>query len=158
MHSVLWEQLTSRQQALLDAAAAAMERAYAPYSGFSVGAALLSHDGQMISAANVENAAYGSTICAERMALGRANAEGKRLFSSIAVIARGRDFATSEVTTPCGACRQMLFEFSQLAGVNLEVIMANTKKDKIILSRISELLPMGFGPRDLGIDVADHRK
>lgn len=157
MRSLAWEDLNQRRKDLLDAAAAAMHRAYSPYSGFCVGAALLCEDGQTVCAANLENVAYGSTICAERLALGRANAEGRRRLLAVAVIARGRDFETSQVTAPCGACRQMLFEAAQVAEVDLEVIMSTTRKDRIVLSRISELLPLGFGPRDLGIDLTRYR-
>ncbi len=153
MRRVQWKELTPLQQELLESAESAMEQAYNPYSGFSVGAALRCHDGTIVTASNVENAAYGSTICAERMALGRANAEGRRRFSSVAIIARGRDFATTRVTAPCGACRQMLFEAAQLSDIDLEVILSTTDRDQILLSTISELLPLGFGPKELGIDL-----
>ena len=105
----------------------------------------------------VENAAYGSTICAERAAILAANAQGYRAFDSLAIIARGADFEASDVTAPCGSCRQNLYEVSQIAGRDLEVVLSTTKKDKIILTSIKELLPLGFGPRDLGIDVSRFR-
>ncbi len=151
-----YERLNTGQKELLDEAARVMETAYNPYTGFFVGAALRSADGRIISGSNVENAAHGS-ICAERSAIVRANAQGQRHFTAIAVIARGIDFDTAKVTGPCGACRQMLYEFTQLAGENMEAILSTTKKDKIILTNIEELVPLGFGPRDLGIDLDRYR-
>ncbi len=153
MKKLEYASLRPDQQKLLDAAEKAMEMAYNPYSHFYVGAALLSQDGEIISASNVENAAYGSTICAERMALGRANAEGGRMFDSIAIIARGEDFDTKEVTAPCGSCRQMLYEASQVSEKDIEIILSTTKKDEILLTTIEELLPLAFGPKVIGIDV-----
>lgn len=157
MKEVSLDDLTDTQRELLDSAERAMENAYNPYSKFYVGAALLTFDGQVISGANVENVAYGSTICAERMALGRANAKGRRKFKAIAIIARGGDFETERVTGPCGSCRQMLFEFSRIAGRDISVIMSNTRKDRIVIGSISELLPMAFGPKELGVDLEEYR-
>ena len=146
MREIGFADLTASQAGLLESAAAAMETAYAPYSGFLVGAALLATDGEVVNGSNVENAAYGSTICAERAALVRANAMGIRSFESVAVIARGRDRPTSEATAPCGACRQMLFEAVRNAGRDIEVILASTDKEHIVITSVEELLPMGFGP------------
>ena len=98
---------TDRQ--LLAAARRAATLAYAPYSKFKVGAALLCADGSVITGCNVENASYGLTICAERVAIGRAVAEGKRKFVAIAVVALGKK---GKEVRPCGACRQVLIEFS----------------------------------------------
>ncbi len=148
--------LEPNYQYLLQEADEAMDMAYAPYSGFTVGAALLAEDGQVITGSNVESASYGGTICAERSALLRANALAMRKFKAIAVIAKGKNADTVEVTSPCGICRQLLFEFSQISGIDMDVIMSNTKMDKIIVAKISELLPMGFGPKDLGIDVTKY--
>ena len=98
------------QVKLLDAAEEAMEKAYNPYSHFYVGAALLTADGKIITGANYENASYGNTICAERAALLKANAEGYRRFKAIAIIAKGENFDVDKPTAPCGACRQSIFE------------------------------------------------
>jgi len=157
MQEIKYEELDLIQQNLLDEAAAVMETAYNPYSHFYVGAALLSLDGQIITGSNVENAAYGSTICAERAAILRANAMGIRTFDKVAIIGRGENFDTTEVTAPCGSCRQMLFESSQVSERNLELIMATTRKDKIILATMEEILPLAFGPKDLGIDVRKYQ-
>ena len=148
-----YDSLTEIQQKLLQEARKVMETAYNPYSHFYVGSALLSREGKIITGSNVENAAYGSVICAERSALVRANAMGTRIFEKVAVIGRGEGFDTSEVTGPCGSCRQMLYEAAQISEFNLEIIMSTTKMDKIVIATIEELLPLAFGPKDLGIDI-----
>ncbi len=152
MKQVAFDSLNKGQRDLLAAASKAMEHAYNPYSRFSVGAALWSQDGAIFTGANMENAAYSPTICAERAALASANAKGHRTFRSIAVIARGEDFDTNEVTAPCGICRQMLFEASQVSGCELEIILSTTRMDKIVMTSIGELLPLAFGPKDLEIE------
>ena len=153
MKPTTYEALSEIQKKMLDEAEKAMGNSYNPYSGFSVGAALLTDDGGIITGTNVENAAYGNCICAERTALVRAVATGYKQYLAIAVIAKGKGFDVQEVAAPCGSCRQMLFEASQITGHNLEVIMATTKKDKILISSISELLPLAFGPKNLGIET-----
>lgn len=115
-------------------------RSYVPYSHFPVGAALLCDDGTVFTGCNVENAAYGSTICAERTALVKAVSEGHTDdFSVIAIAGQGEDFCW-----PCGACRQMLYEFAP----NLKVLAARKDGDFRCAS-LSELLPNGFGPHSL---------
>lgn len=153
MKNVQYEELSDLQQRALDEALLVLENSYSPYSRFSVGACLISSDEQLISGTNVENAAYGSTICAERAAVLRANAMGIRNLQSIAIIARGEDFDVTEPVGPCGSCRQVLYEVSQVAGTDLEVILSSTKKDKIIVTTIEELLPLAFGPKDIGVDI-----
>src|SRR5437868_15458474 len=107
--------------ALLDAARAARLHALAPFSDFKVGAALETVDGHIITGCNVENATYGLTICAERVAMFKAISEGHRAFTRIAVVAD-----TEASTPPCGACRQILWEF----GGNLEIILANLQRSE----------------------------
>jgi len=157
MKEVKYESLEGIQRELLFEAEKAMETPYNPYSHFYVGAALLSQNGQIITGSNVENAAYGSTICAERAAILRANAMRIRTFDKLAIIARGEGFDTKQVTAPCGSCRQMLFESSQISEKNLEIIMSTTKRDKIIVATIEELLPLAFGPKDLGINIKKYQ-
>jgi len=157
MLNINYNDLPSFQKELLLAAEKVMKNAYNPYSNFFVGAALLSTDGTIIQGANVENAAYGSSICAERSAILAANAKGYRTFNNLAIIAKGVNFDTTEVTAPCGSCRQMLYESSQIAGNDLEIILSTTKKDKILITSINELLPLAFGPLDIGIDVEKYR-
>jgi len=116
------------------------EYAYVPYSGFPVGAALLCADGTVFTGCNVENAAYGSTICAERTALVKAVSEGHRDdWVAIAIAGKGEDYCW-----PCGSCRQMLYEFAP----DLRVIVARGDGD-IRVHALSELLPCGFGPKSL---------
>ncbi|MCK4805571.1 MAG: cytidine deaminase [Candidatus Pacebacteria bacterium] len=158
METITYEKLTKIQKELLDEAEKVMENSYNPYSHFFVGAALLTKNDKIITGTNVENAAYGSTICAERAAILRANAMGYNVYKAIAIIARGQDFDTKEVSGPCGSCRQMLYESSQVSERNLEVIISTTKKNKIIISSIEELLPFAFGPKDLRIDVKKYQK
>ncbi len=102
---------------LLAAARRAARNAYAPYSKFKVGAALLCKDGSVVTGCNVENASYGLTMCAERVAIGRAVAEGKRAFVAIAVVALGKN---GKNVRPCGACRQVMVEFSSAMRVVCE--------------------------------------
>lgn len=153
MENVRKEELSSIEREALNEAALVMELAYNPYSKFYVGACLITTDDKLITGANVENAAYGSVICAERSALTRANAMGMRHIKAIAIIARGEDFDTTEVTGPCGACRQMLYETSQISDCDIKIILATSDQSKITVTTINELLPLAFGPVDLGIDV-----
>ena len=124
---------------LLAAAKTAFDRAYAPYSKFQVGAALLGVDGKIYAGCNVENASYGLSRCAEQTAIQKMVSEGTRGFSKAVVYT-----LASPPSSPCGACRQILFEF----GENAEVVMVNDKFETRVFS-VSELLPAGFGPRDL---------
>ena len=130
-------------RSLVAAARAARARAYAPYSGYRVGAALRTEGGEVISAANVENASYGLTICAERAAVAAAVAAGHRRFEAVAVAADGPEPASA-----CGACRQVLHEFP--AGPRLRVVLAGESGDAFVVTTLDELLPGGFGPERLG--------
>lgn len=123
---------------LVGKAVEARREAYAPYSGFAVGAAILTEDGRIFTGCNVENASYGLTICAERVALFTAVAAGARRFRALAV-ACGK-----EPCSPCGACRQVLYEFAP----DLLVIMADGDGQAWRTARLAELLPQGFGPHD----------
>jgi len=158
MNNTVYNALDNERKELLDAAEKVMRNAYNPYSRFYVGAAIRCEDGEIITGANVENCAYGSTICAERMALGRANAKGKRYFKAIAIIGSGGAGNGERVVGPCGCCRQMIFEFSQISGEDIQVIMADSKKQNVTLSTIEELLPLSFGPSALGIDITSYQK
>lgn len=127
-------------QKLIAAAAAVTEHAYAPYSHYKVGAALLAANGQIYTGCNVENASYPATICAERTALVKAVSEGVRQFDSIAVITRNGGF-------PCGICRQMLFEFAP----ELRVVVADMAGTIYHDLPLSQLLAFGFGPSKLDV-------
>jgi len=119
---------------LIEEAKKARDLAYAPYSKFKVGAALLTKDGKVYKGANVENSSYGLSMCAERVALFCAVSSGEKNFSKIAIVAD-----SEQPITPCGACRQTLLEFNG----NLEIICATTK-GKIKKYRLKELLPKPF--------------
>jgi cytidine deaminase len=121
------------QTRLLNAARAAARNAYAPFSKFRVGAAVLAGSGRVYAGANVENSSYGLTICAERSAVSAAVGAGERRIKAALVYA-----ATKELTPPCGACRQVLFEF----GPEMEVVVTNGRRFET--HRLSALLPLGF--------------
>lgn len=125
------------RDALVNAARAARENAVARFSGFKVGAALQTPDGTIITGCNVENATYGLTVCAERVAMFKALSEGHREFVAVAVVAD-----TQDPTPPCGACRQILWEF---AG-DIEVFLANLTDHKGTF-RMKDLLPLPFDAR-----------
>ena len=122
---------------LIDAARRARRHAHARFSGFKVGAALEAQDGTIITGCNIENATYGLTLCAERVAMFKAISEGHREFTRIAIVAD-----TPTPTPPCGACRQILWEF----GGDLEVILANLQAEHST-HRLKTLLPLPFDAR-----------
>ncbi|MDC0935343.1 cytidine deaminase [Pirellulales bacterium] len=123
-----------RQRQLIDAALAAQQNAYAPYSNFSVGAAVLTATGEVFTGCNVENASYGLTICAERVAASSAIAAGHRELSAVAIAIRGSG-------SPCGACRQFLAEF----GPAMDVILIDaTQPESSETISLAELLPRQF--------------
>jgi cytidine deaminase len=124
----------SANEALIAAARAARENAHAPYSNFRVGAALRAKSGRVFGGCNVENSTYGLTVCAERVAIWKALSEGERGFDAIAVVTD-----TDTVTPPCGACRQLIWEFCG----DVDVIMANLK-GRVEVRRISALFPSPF--------------
>ena len=155
MKTVQIDDLTSNQLVVVDGAVKVLETAYNPYSGYFVGACVMARDGSTFAASNVENAAYGSTICAERMAIGKANSHGVRDLISLAVSARSDDFDKGEITAgPCGSCRQVIYEISQVSGCDIEIILATADKSTIAVTTIEELLPYAFGPKQLQIDIA----
>ena len=123
--------------ALVENARRAREHAVADYSRFKVGAALQTADGTIVTGCNVENATYGLTVCAERVAMFKALSEGHRSFTRVAVVAD-----TADPTPPCGACRQILWEF----GGDLEVVLANLTEIKGH-HRLKDLLPLPFDAR-----------
>jgi cytidine deaminase len=132
--------LTNEQrQELVQQARQARLRAYAPYSHYQVGAALLTRNGMIFSGANVENAAYPTCMCAERVAIYKAVSEGQREFLAIAVV-------TSNGGSPCGSCRQVMAEFGQ----ETLVLIADVTGNLIQEITVAGLLPGAFGPADIG--------
>ncbi len=141
--------------ALIRAAKAAAAHAHAPYSHFGVGAALLLDDGSVVTGCNFENASYGLTLCAETVALATLNAQGKlRQVREIAIIGgalKDGAISGSAPVRPCGRCRQVLTEAAQLAQSDLIVHCASADLSAIEKHRLSDLLPLPFGPADLGL-------
>jgi cytidine deaminase len=118
---------------LFERALGAMENAYAPFSNFKVGAALLTDEGEIYTGVNIENSSFGATICAERTAFVKAISEGCRNFTAIAICADG------EEAIPCGICRQFMYEFAPQIRV-----ITGVDKDNLVARRLDELLPIGF--------------
>lgn len=127
-----------QQVELVQRAVAAMDWAYAPYSKFPVGAALLAASGRIYDGVNVENAAYPAGVCAERTAVFKAVSEGEREFVAVAVATRGAG-------APCGVCRQVLAEF----GYNMAVILADKDGSVRLVTTLAALLPEAFLPQHL---------
>lgn len=121
------------------------KKAYTPYSGFKVGAALLTADHEMIGGCNIENAAYTPTNCAERTAFFKAVSEGKRDFLAIAIVG-GKGEEPEEFCAPCGVCRQVMMEFCD--PTTFLVILARSEEDYMIYT-LEELMPFGFSGRNL---------
>ncbi len=130
---------TEIKQALIDQACLYQKKAYAPYSHYAVGAAVLAEDGQIYGGANIENSAYPSGLCAERVAIFKAISEGNRQISAIAVV-------TCNGGSPCGACRQVMREFADL---DMPVILADDEGRVVFESTMDGILPRSFGPEDL---------
>ncbi len=129
----------SEDELLITAATQARENAHAPYSNFRVGAALRSSSGRIFGGCNVENATYGLTICAERVAIFKAISEGERGFSAIALVTD-----TEALTPPCGACRQLLWEFC--GDVPVTMANLNGKRETV---QMKELFPKPFDDSNL---------
>jgi cytidine deaminase len=135
---------------LVTAAIAAASNAYAPYSNFHVGAALLLEDGSVVTGANFENASYGMTLCAETVAIAKANSDGHlRQIVAMAVAGgpAGKVAAGADAIMPCGRCRQIIKEVADLTEIDLPVHCA--KAGGYDTYHLSELLPHGFGPASL---------
>ena len=130
---------TQDKETLIQQAREARELAYAPYSHYRVGAAVLTADGQVYSGSNVENAAYPSSLCAERVAIFKAVSEGHRRIDAIAVV-------TKNGGSPCGGCRQVMREFG---GTELLVLIADESGAMLVEFTLDELLPRSFGPDEL---------
>jgi cytidine deaminase len=140
---------TRRVEQLVAAAIAASGNAYAPYSNFHVGAALLLDDGSIVTGANFENASYGMTLCAETVAIAKASSDGQ-LRQIIAIAIAGGPAGAgpgAEPITPCGRCRQIIKEVADLTQIDIPIHCAHNSGH--VTYRLSELLPHGFGPASL---------
>lgn len=146
----MWTLSRESARELVEEARKAMGRAYAPYSGFKVGASILTREGRVYTGCNIENASYGASICAERVALFKAISEGEKDFVALAVVSDGRP-AGNPVATPCGICRQVIMEFAP----DVDIIMSNPivpptsgetheEYEEYEIKKAWELLPMAF--------------
>ncbi|MBN8807772.1 MAG: cytidine deaminase [Sphingomonas sp.] len=143
---------TSPTGRLIVAARAAAANAWAPYSRFSVGAALLMRDGSLVTGANVENASYGLSLCAETVAVASAAAAGRiREVVAVGIVGGMTGKDAIEPVLPCGRCRQVLNEAAQAGGRDLTVYCSGLTGGPIVEHRLSDLLPHAFGPASLGI-------
>jgi cytidine deaminase len=124
---------------LIEAAKNAMKHSYSPYSGFRVGAALLSSRGKIYTGCNIENSSYGLTICAERTAIFKAVSGGERRFKAIAVVADAK-----ALTPPCGACRQVIMDLAP----KIDIVISNGRDTSLVLN-VEDLLPFPFSKRNL---------
>lgn len=134
-----------KDQELIKRAIEAREKSYSPYSGFQVGAALLTSEGEVYTGCNIENASYTPTICAERTAIFKAVSEGKSNYKKIAIVGSPKGELT-QYAFPCGVCRQVMMEFTDPNQFEVLVAKSETEYKKY---KLSELLPEGFGPDNL---------
>ncbi len=130
---------------MIDLAIEQLQYSYTPYSGFKVGAALLTKKGKFYTGCNIENAAYTPTNCAERTAFFKAVSEGERHFQAICIVG-GKDGILTEYAAPCGVCRQVMMEFCD--PETFQIILA-TGREQYAIFTLKELLPRGFGPNNL---------
>ena len=132
---------------LVKAALEAREMAYTPYSQFKVGAALLTKTGKIYKGCNIENAAYSPGNCAERTAVFKAVSDGEREFAAIAIVGGAADKTELPFCPPCGVCRQVMNEFA--VADEFEIILGTDKPEYMKVFKLKELLPLGFGPKNL---------
>ncbi|MEY3126235.1 MAG: hypothetical protein RL273_349 [Bacteroidota bacterium] len=141
-----WQSLIPEEILLVNKAFEAMEKAYAPYSKFKVGAALLLEDGQIIQGNNQENIAYPSGLCAERVALFHAGAQFPGIaVDLICIVAKGDLMPISQLLSPCGACRQVMLESENRQNKPIRIILVNQDKRTMCIDSVQNLLPFGFG-------------
>lgn len=146
------EDMENTDQVLLNMARKAMYDAYSPYSDFMVGAAIKLDNGVIYSGSNQENASYGLTICAERTVLARVGAEGYiGHVTDLAVIGTGRKFKSETPVPPCGACRQFIKEHEDRGTAPIKITVSGESGKIYQFNGIENLLPLGFGPKDLNL-------
>ena len=143
-------ELPEADEALLNEAKRFAEHAYAPYSGFHVGAAVLLENGKVVEGTNQENASYPLGLCAERVALFSAASQYPGIkIKSIAITASSKQFRVNNPVTPCGACRQVMAEYEHLYKTPLRIIMSGDDGKVLVAESVKELLPMQFTSDDL---------
>ena len=144
------EELIQSEQDLIANTQHAFSNAYAPYSGFLVGASVLLENGEIISGSNQENVAYPSGICAERVALFYAGAKYPEVaINTIAISAKSKTFEIEDVVSPCGACRQVMAEYQQKQGKNIRILLHSPNDEVLIANSVTDLLPFMFNSEKL---------
>lgn len=146
MDETIFGENTLEEKKLIELAHEARKRAYTPYSGFQVGAALLTKKGKVYLGCNIENASYTPTNCAERTAFFKAVSEGEREFAAIAIVGGAKDTEAKETCAPCGVCRQVMREFCDPQEFR---VLLEDGKGGVLNFKLAELLPLGFGPENL---------
>ncbi|MCT4665834.1 MAG: cytidine deaminase [Flavobacteriales bacterium] len=144
------EALDTAKQKLLAKAREAQAKAYAPYSNFKVGAALLLENGEIVLGSNQENAAYPSGLCAERVAFfhyGATFSDSKIV--SVAIVGGSNKFETLGILSPCGACRQVMFEYEQKQESDIQIILQSDSSEVYVMNSIADILPFGFYEKGL---------
>jgi len=137
-----YNELTKQEKKLVLEAEKAMKNSYNPYSFFYVGAAVLTGKGKIFSAANMANGSSSVNLCAERAVIATANSAGHRDIRAMAIIAKSGKNHYDDIITPCGVCRQFLFEIERITGKELQIICVDPKKKSVLKATISELLPL----------------
>lgn len=144
------EELNTQDRELVDKATEAHNRAYAPYSQYHVGAALLMEDGKIITGNNQENAAYPSGLCAERVALFYAFSQyPNAIIKTIAIAAKAENFAITEAVAPCGACRQVMSEYETKQQSPIRIILKAEKGKILVFDKVEDILPLMFHAEEL---------
>ena len=145
-----FNELDISEQELIEKAKNAYSNAYAPYSGFLVGAALLLENNEIISGNNQENVAYPSGLCAERVALYYAGAKYPDVsVKTIAISAKSKTYDITDVVSPCGACRQVMAEYQQKQGKNIRILLHSPNDEVLIANSVTDLLPFMFNSEQL---------
>lgn len=156
MEKTTYAALSSKYKKVLDKAEQAMRNGYTPYSYFYVGASVLTKSGKIYAGANVETASY-TAICAEQAAISRAVTDGEYSYEAIAVICGWDIKDVKNIAGPCGSCRQLIYEFSEIANKDIVIINSTTDKKEIIVATISELHPISFGPIATEVDISRYQ-
>ena len=144
------EELIQSEQDLIANTQHAFSNAYAPYSGFLVGASILLENGKIINGSNQENAAYPSGLCAERVALFYAGAKYPEVaIKTIAISAKSKTFEIDDVVSPCGACRQVMAEYQQKQGQDIRLLLHSPNDEVLIANSVTDLLPFMFNSEKL---------
>ena len=146
MNKIKSSELNKIEALLIKKALLASKKSYSPYSRFSVGVALLCEDNKLVLASNLENAAYGSSICAEGAALAKFKSSDFKKIEKMAIIGLSKDKNINEIISPCGNCRQIMFEIFKESGSNPDILMSDSDIKYLVKCKIDDLLPLAFGP------------